>query len=250
VTESGVYRALDERALGARTLTEKTRGAWVDARHRASGMMLVAMPPSEPLRPAEAAPIADGELVRRVAEGDRDALGELYDRYGALLVGVGVRILRSRRDAEDIAHDVYLEVWRRAGAYDGARASVRSWLLMMMRSRALDRRKSAGFSWGVPLEVEPAAEAFGAEPLAELAIDRGRAVRALAALPDAQREVLVLGYFDGLSSSEIAETLSVPVGTVKSRVAAALRALRESMGAPTAGEAAGYSVSSSSGERT
>lgn len=221
-TESGVYRTLGD--FGPERPAH-------DAGAR-SAMIRPVSPPPEPTD--DVLPAADAELVRRVAEGDRDALGELYDRYGALLLGVGVRILRARRDAEDIAHDVFLEVWRRAGSYEPGRASVRSWLLMMMRSRALDRRKSAGFSWGVPLEAEPVVEPAGVEPLhAELSVDRARAVRALAALPDVQREVLLLGYFDGLSSSEIAEALSLPIGTVKSRVAAALRALRESLGEPS-----------------
>ena len=173
-------------------------------------------------------PVPDAELVRRVCEGDRSALGNLYDRHAALLVGVGVRILRDRREAEDIVHDVYLEVWRRAPSYDPKRASVRGWLLLMMRSRSLDRKKSAGFSRGSPLDVEPAA------PLGspELSLDRQRVVRALLDLEKGQRDVLLLGYFEGLSSSEIATELGLPLGTVKSRVAAALRSLRSVLAPP------------------
>lgn len=167
---------------------------------------------------------SDGELVRRVAEGDRDALAELYDRHAGQLIGVGVRILRSRREAEDVTHDVFLEVWRRAASYDPKRASVRGWLLLVMRSRALDRKKSAGFSWGVPLDVEPEGPAGS-----ELDLDRARAVRALDRLTAEQREVIRLGYFEGLSSSEMASELGVPIGTIKSRVRAALATLREAL---------------------
>lgn len=170
---------------------------------------------------------ADSELVRRIAEGDRLALATLYDRHASALVGLGVRILRARREAEDITHDVFLEVWKRAHSYDPTRASVRGWLCLMMRCRSLDRRKSAAFSLSSPLEHDPRID--GASP--EGLLDGARVTRALADLPEAQREVLVLGYFEGLSSSEIAAELSLPIGTVKSRVAAGLRSLRSTLGA-------------------
>lgn len=182
----------------------------------------------------------DEALMIAVASGDRAALATLYDLYAPVLLGLGIRVLRSRRDAEDVVHDVFLEVWRRAHSYDPTRASVRGWLLLMMRCRSLDRRKSAAFSLSTPLDtVTHDAASHGALANARAhdgsasagdAIDHKRAVTALAALPEAQREVLVLGYFQGLSSSEIATELDIPIGTVKSRVAAAMRALRERMG--------------------
>ncbi len=187
---------------------------------------------------------SDGDLVVRVASGDRAALAGLYDRHASTLLGLGIRVLRSRRDAEDVVHDVFLEVWRRAHSYDPARASVRGWLLLMMRCRSLDRRKSAAFSLSTPLDtvgrdpggaLSRADARFSGVPegpsdLTGDTIDHKRAVAALEALPDVQREVLVLGYFQGLSSSEIAAELGIPIGTVKSRVAAAMRTLRERMG--------------------
>jgi RNA polymerase sigma-70 factor (ECF subfamily) len=169
----------------------------------------------------------DVDLVRAIAQGDRKALAALYSRFAASLMAVGQRILGERREAEDLLHDVFLEVWRQAGQFDPARGSVRGWLLMRMRSRALDRRKSAGFSRVVSLDEER--EAHAGEPDA-LAPDRSAVRRALAELPEEQRVVLELGYFEGLSSTEIAARISVPVGTVKSRVAAALAKLRAGMG--------------------
>lgn len=173
----------------------------------------------------------DAALVLAVAGGDRAALASLYDRHGSAMLGLGVRILRSRREAEDVLHDVFLEVWRRAHSYDPTRASVRAWLFLMMRSRSLDRRKSAAFSLSTSLEV-PGVEARTGSAAHDgpLAVDQKRALDALARLPEAQRDVVVLGYFEGLSSSEIATELGVPIGTVKSRVAAAMRALREALG--------------------
>jgi RNA polymerase sigma-70 factor (ECF subfamily) len=170
----------------------------------------------------------DATLVQAVAAGDRPALARLYDRYAGHLIALGQRILGDRREAEDVLHDVFLEVWRQAAAYDPERGSVRAWLLMRMRSRALDRRKAAGFARVVSIEERrvpdfmhgPAVE----DPL--LAPDREAVRRALAALPPEQRQVLELGYFEGLSSSEIAARVDAPVGTVKSRVAAGLAKLR------------------------
>jgi len=175
----------------------------------------------------------DADLVVAVAGGDRDALAGLYDRYAGVLLGLGIKVLRNRREAEDLVHDVFLEVWRRAHSYDPSRASVRSWLLLMMRSRSLDRRKSHGFALSAPLEHDPRVAPSSESPA--VALDRARVLAALETLPEAQRAVLVLGYFEGLSSSEMAARLSLPVGTVKSRVAGAMRALREKLGVDVEG---------------
>jgi RNA polymerase sigma-70 factor (ECF subfamily) len=177
---------------------------------------------------------SDATLIRAVAAGDRAALAALYDRHAALLTAIGARILRNQRDAEDIAHDVFLEVWRRAATYDPAKASVKTWLVLIMRCRALDRRKSAAVALARALPDDARAADPGDAP--DAALDRARVAGALASLTPAQREVLGLGYFEGLSSSEIATRLGVPIGTVKSRVAGALRALRVHLGVATASE--------------
>ncbi len=177
-------------------------------------------------RGGEATALDDGDirLVRAAAKGDSHALAGLYDRYASVLLAVGQRILGNAREAEDLLHDVFLEVWRHAGDYDHARGSVRAWLLMRMRSRALDRKRAQGRSRVILLENGniPEAEASSADD-PSLAPDR-RVVR------KAQRVVLELGYFEGLTSTEIAARVEIPVGTVKSRVARALSQLREILG--------------------
>ncbi len=128
-------------------------------------------------------------------------------------------------------HDVFLEVWKQAGTYDHARASVRTWMLLRLRSRALDRRKSAGATRVTA--VEPAKLALShADTSAgpSEGQDRGAVLGALAALSDEHRAVVELAYFEGLSSTEIAAKLAIPVGTVKSRMAAALGRLRQALG--------------------
>jgi RNA polymerase sigma-70 factor (ECF subfamily) len=175
----------------------------------------------------------DVTLISGAAAGDRDCLAGLYDRYAPALLAIGRRILGDRREAEDLLHDVFIEVWRQAGDYDESRGTVRAWLLMRMRSRALDRRKAAAFSKRADLPAPDAVAAAvgdshsGEDP--ELGADRDAVRRALAELPAEQRQVLELGYFEGLSSSEIAERVRAPIGTVKSRVAAALTKLRQGL---------------------
>jgi RNA polymerase sigma-70 factor (ECF subfamily) len=169
----------------------------------------------------------DRVLLGAIAAGDRGALARLYDRYAPVLMAVGVRILGVRGEAEDLVHDVFLEAWQRAGTYDPARGSVRTWLLVRLRSRALDLLRSRSRHNASPIE-EPAQLEEG--PVREedpaLAPDRTAVRRALETLSSEQRVVLELGYFHGLSSSEIALHIKVPIGTVKSRVASALARLR------------------------
>jgi RNA polymerase sigma-70 factor (ECF subfamily) len=165
----------------------------------------------------------DLDLVSGISTGDRDALAALYDRYAAIMLGVGTRMLGERREAEDVLHDVFLEVWRRAADYDGGRGTVRTWLLVRMRSRSLDRRRRARRN--VAVDLTP--RVSDSDP--SRAPDLSRVLAALASLPPEQRKVIELGYFAGLSSSEIADRVAAPVGTVKSRVAAALAKLRAGM---------------------
>lgn len=171
---------------------------------------------------------ADIEVLRKVAGGDKQALGALYDRHSGVMLALGLRIVGVRREAEDLLHDVFLEAWRHAGDYDPKRGSVKTWLLLRMRSRCLDRVRSHGFSRVEPLESEPVRQ--GTVERAERKLDGARAYALLEKLPAAQREVLELGYFEGLSFSEIASTLNIPIGTVKSRVSAAMEKLRADLG--------------------
>jgi RNA polymerase sigma-70 factor, ECF subfamily len=172
---------------------------------------------------------SDAQLISAVAAGDRGALAELYDRHASTLMAVGLRMLGERREVEDIVHDVFMEAWRAAGTYDPTRASVRTWLVMRMRSRALDRRKSAGYARRVPLDPARAERLPGLADDPESGADREVVRRVLATLPPEQRMVLELAYFEGLSSTEIAARAGTPVGTVKSRVAAALAKLRDGL---------------------
>lgn len=177
----------------------------------------------------------DSSLLLAVAAGDQSALARLYDRNAGLLLAAALRVLRDRREAEDLLHDLFLEVWRCAGDFDPRRGNARSWLMLRARCRAVDRRRSPRLSRMDSLDdgawrPEPVAPV----EVAELAPDAARARDALQSLPDEQRLVVEMGVFDGLSSSEIAQALGVPIGTVKSRTAAARGKLRVLLGASVA----------------
>ena len=170
----------------------------------------------------EDADVADAALVAAMAGGDQSALAALYERHSGFLLGLALRIVRERREAEDLLHDVFLEAWRSAKDFDPKRGKARTWLAIRMRSRALDLQKSARVSrnagdGGLDLLVD---ETDFSSP------DHARVRKALEELGPEQRRVIELAYFDGLSCTEIAERVAIPVGTVKSRIAAGLDRLR------------------------
>jgi RNA polymerase sigma-70 factor (ECF subfamily) len=150
---------------------------------------------------------ADAALLARVVAGDQQALAAVYDRHSGLLLGLGVRLLSNRAEAEDVLHDVFVEAWKRAADFDPARGSVRTWLAMRMRSRCLDRQKSPRVSRSVEYDTSEAARTAAPEQDPLLRLQRVRVREALAALSDDQRTVV--------------ELAGVAQGTVKSRLFAA-----------------------------
>lgn len=175
----------------------------------------------------------DVELVAALARGDRAALAALYDKYAGFLMSLAVRIVRERREAEDLLHDVFLEAWRTAVDYDPTRGRVRTWLAIRMRSRALDRQKSARVSRASSLGGDdPAIEQLASDAEVEGGPDQQRLRAALGGLSADQRQVVELAYFEGLSCSEIATRTTAPIGTVKSRMAAAMARLRAALAEP------------------
>lgn len=183
---------------------------------------------------------SDTDLLRAIAHGDRAAFASLYDRYAPGMYGVALRVTRDAADAEDVIAEAFAQAWREAARYSAERGSVAAWLVTMVRSRALDavRRRGRQDRLEDRASAETAVDpvAMGSAPvrpdLATEADDRARRMReALATLPEAQREVLALAYYDGLSQAEIADRLTVPLGTVKTRTRLALAKLREALGA-------------------
>ena len=177
---------------------------------------------------------SDEELLAGLAAGRLEALDALYERYKSMAYGIARRITADDVLAEDVVQDAFLGAWRSADRYVSGRGSVKTWLLSIVHHRAIDavRRRR-------PTSELPAEDEGRAVPQAltlpdvwgEVSdgIDRDQVATAVAVLPDAQREALELAYWAGLSQTEIAERLGVPLGTVKSRVRLALVALRREL---------------------
>jgi RNA polymerase sigma-70 factor (ECF subfamily) len=181
-------------------------------------------------------PEDDNALAAALARGDRAALGQLYDRHAAVLLGLGFRILGDRGRAEDVLHDVFLEAWNHASDFDPARGTVRAWLATRMRSRALDRRAAGLRQQRLAEEASHEAAATqtptDAGASGDTGLDGGRIQTFVSGMPSELSVIIELAYFQGLSSSETARRLEIPLGTVKSRMARALALLRHDLGAP------------------
>lgn len=171
----------------------------------------------------------DRELMVRVRAGEETALAALFDRFAGTLNALALRVLHDTADAEEVVQEVFLHAWNRAATYAPARSSVSTWLVLVTRSRAIDRLRSRQVSdrthdqvrHQTPLYESPRASRNVQE------MDRRRRIRAaLAELPAEQRQVVELAYYGGMTQSEIAHSTGVPLGTVKTRTLLALKKLR------------------------
>lgn len=185
-----------------------------------------ALDPTAPPSPS------DLDLLLALKAGDVASLGTLYDRYAKLVFGLAFKILENSEEAEDVTQDVFLTLWRR-NTYDPARGSLSSFLTTMTRSRAIDKLRARGSRlrflqrWQGVVRTEASA----ATPLEHASLgERSQLVRgALAQLPESERRILEIAYYEGLSQSEIAKRLNIPLGTVKTRSRQGLLKLRKTL---------------------
>ena len=192
-------------------------------------------------RPQYSGNAADLECVSRIAAGDVESLGELYDRHATAAYSLALRILDRETEAKEVVHDVFAQVWREAGREQASRGIVAAWLLMLTRNRAIDRlramRRESDFhgtggdrdAWRptarttndlTPRDPAPAKPEFDA-------IQRVR--DAVRTLPDLQRIAIEMIYFEGLGPQEIASRLEQPLGTIKTRISLALQRVRAAL---------------------
>ena len=180
----------------------------------------------------------DREVLAKVARGDQDALGLLYDRLSGPLYSLAVRMLGDRSEAQDAVQEVFLQIWRRASAYKAEQSTVFSWAVLMARSRVIDRLRARGRR--ARLIVASTDEPGQAESLPPAASDTESAAESLGRieeamrlrsrlnqLPPEQREAIELAFFNDLTHPEIAEQLGQPLGTIKARIRRGLLKLRE-----------------------
>ena len=188
--------------------------------------------PSLRLRTATPVDEADRAALARIADGDLDALEELYDRYKTMAYSIAYRITNDATLAEDVVQDAFLGAWRNAARYLEGRGSVKTWLLSIVHHRAIDaiRRRRPTTQLPEREDVPPPALTLPdvwAEVSAGLDADAVRG--ALAVLSDVQREAIELAYFGGLTQQEIADRTGTPLGTIKSRMRLGLLAMRRSL---------------------
>jgi len=174
----------------------------------------------------------DATAMARIVAGDDAALAELYDRHAPFILGVAVKIVRDPNEAEDVAHDAFIAIVERADQFRPERGSLIAWLVTTARNLALDRarrRTRRAQITDEELRHEPADPVLDPEALSWLEHRRAAVVAALDSVSAAQRRTLEIAFFEGLSYPEIAEREGVPLGTVKSRAARALSALRAAL---------------------
>lgn len=170
--------------------------------------------------------------LTRTAAGDQAAFAELYDMLSGRVFGLILRVLVDRSQSEEVLQEVFLEVWESARSFDQDRGHARSWVLTIAHRRAVDRVRSAEARARRDTRVglqELHTPVSSVEEHVELLVDGSRATRALATLPEAQRQTIVLAYFGGYSQREISALIGAPLGTVKTRMRDGLSRLRIEM---------------------
>lgn len=188
----------------------------------------------DPVAPSEAPHTSsDAALVRAVAGGDADAVAELYDRHAGMLLGLARKVVKDPADAEEVVQETFLHLWNRASSYDPARSSVTTWLVLVARSRAIDRvrTRSVVDRTHAAVQKEAGPEHESARGAGRV-LDRERSQRVrgeLQGIPAEQREVLELAFYQGLTQSEIAAATGIPLGTVKTRTLLAMKKLRKAL---------------------
>jgi len=179
---------------------------------------------------------ADAALVTRLAGGDEDALGELYDRYGRAVYSLALRIVCDGATAEEVTQEAFVRLWRAAATFDPAKGTVHIWLLRITHNLALNQirrqmsrpQAATSFDWDVDGALLAETDASADPPTVASLRERSELVRrALAQLSEAQRQAIALAFFGGLSQSEVADALGEPLGTVKSRIRVGMQRLRE-----------------------
>lgn len=186
-----------------------------------------------PKGPAQMNSLDDKELVQAIVERDSEAISELFDRFSGMLKALSMRILHDPADAEEILQETFLQVWNQAARYDPKRSSVSTWLVLIARSRSIDRLRSRQVKLRTATaarqenpNIHTSPKGVGNVLMQER---RQRLQEEMAKLPEEQRQVLDLAFYGGLTQSEIAEQTKIPLGTVKTRTLLAMKKLRKAL---------------------
>lgn len=173
------------------------------------------------------------ELLLRIADGDQQAFADLYDEIAPRVLGLIVKVLRDHAQSEEVTQEVFLEVWQTATRFDPNKGQAASWIMTMAHRRAIDRVRASQSGRDRDTRVgirdyDPAYDSV-AESV-EISVEHERVEVAMARLSDLQRQAVTLAYYGGYTQSEVAEMLSVPLGTVKTRLRDGMMRLRDELG--------------------
>jgi RNA polymerase sigma-70 factor (ECF subfamily) len=185
--------------------------------------------------------LEDNYLMGRVAAGDREAFARLFDHHSPVVLGLLVRILGRRSEAEEVLQEVFLQVWRQAERYEAGRSTPRGWILVLARSRALDHLRSRDARQRRESELSAESGAREERPVGTEGLEarerREQVSSALELLPPEQRRCIELAFFEGLTQTQIASRLEAPLGTVKSRIHLGMSKLRQALSPDTSPQA-------------
>lgn len=177
------------------------------------------------------------ELMKRIQARDADALEELYDLYYRLLFGMVISIVKKREEAEDLLQEIFVNIWNKADSFDPERGNVYSWIVTLTRNKAIDRIRSKGYKTQQKQSVSIHKPLFSLEgdkhdPMeTTIFSDRAELVKkALDEIPEKQCEVIKIAYYRGMTQSEIADHLDIPLGTVKTRTRQGMIKLKRILG--------------------
>lgn len=172
-------------------------------------------------------------LLERVATGDQAAFSELYDQLVPRVLGLITRLLRDRAQSEEVTQEVFLEIWQTATRFDPNKGGAATWILTMAHRRAVDRVRASQSSRTRDTKIgirDFTPEYDNVSESVEVRIEHERVEKAMLRLTELQRQAVTLAYYGGYSHSEVAEMLSVPVGTVKTRLRDGMIRLRDELG--------------------
>ena len=178
-------------------------------------------------------PVTNDDLLARVALGDQSAFAELYDNMAPRVLGLVKRLLRDHAQSEEVTQEIFLEIWQNATRYDPSKGGASSWILTMTHRRAVDRVRASQASRDRDTKIgirDFDAEYDNVSETVQTTIEHERVEKAMLRLTELQRQAVTLAYYGGLSHSEVAAQLSVPIGTVKTRVRDGLIRLRDELG--------------------
>lgn len=206
-------------------------------RSKELGILLRYAPAQSPQVWMETSPaLDDAALLLRIAQQDQSALSQLYDRYARMIYSLAFRSLRSVEESEEVVLDVFAQIWRIADRYDPQKGRADTWIFTLARSRILDRLRRLQRLKSTPtvsmeaLEIHPKAENVDLFEAVLIKERRERVLAAMQTIPDEQRSLLELAYYQGLSQSQIASQTGLALGTVKTRTRLGLSKLKAALG--------------------